>query len=81
MGAVYAGEDRKFHLDMYTRLLRKHGLRRDTDLEMYMKAAEKWRSWDRAAPIPVFQHNEVVVLRVAGLSNLKEWDEMEPFIF
>jgi hypothetical protein len=46
-----------------------------------MKPKEVWRAWDRKSPIPVFQRNEVVVLRIAGLALLKEWEEFEPFIF
>ncbi|KAJ7906679.1 hypothetical protein B0H13DRAFT_1880364 [Mycena leptocephala] len=78
---VYAGEDMRFRLDVYKTLFRKNGLRGDASIEMYIKAASVWKTWDRKVSISVFQSDEVVVLRVAGLSALKEWDEFEPFIY
>ncbi|KAJ7828326.1 hypothetical protein B0H13DRAFT_2373260 [Mycena leptocephala] len=78
---VYAGEDRRFRLNMYEELFRKEGLRARVAIEVYMKATSVWKTWDRKAAIPVFQRDEVVALRVAGLSTLEEWNEFEPYIF
>ncbi|KAK6992404.1 hypothetical protein R3P38DRAFT_3226290 [Favolaschia claudopus] len=63
---VYAGADKKFRLDCYMPLLEKQGIT---------------QPWERKAPIPVFQSDEVIVIRTAGLSSLVEWDDYKDFIY
>ncbi|KAK6988776.1 hypothetical protein R3P38DRAFT_3228366 [Favolaschia claudopus] len=50
-------------------------------IELYMKGRDEWRPWERKAPIPVFQSDEVIVIRTAGLSSLVEWDDYKDFIY
>ncbi|KAJ7455666.1 hypothetical protein B0H11DRAFT_2200317 [Mycena galericulata] len=78
---LYAGTDKKFRLNEYRTLLRVKGFRDDRPFELYMKSQEVWRPWDLDRPIPVFQSDEIVVLRAAGIVNLVDWDHFEPFIF
>ncbi|KAK7016486.1 hypothetical protein R3P38DRAFT_3202645 [Favolaschia claudopus] len=78
---VYAGADKKFRLDCYMPLLEKQGITQYTQIELYMKGRDEWKPWERKAPIPVFQSDEVIVIRTADLSSLVEWDDYKGFIY